>query len=41
VLNVDHVPYIIIVDDQGYEVFRHRGFIDSELLERQVQRAGR
>jgi hypothetical protein len=40
-LGVDHVPYIVIVDDQGYRIFWSRGFIDTDLLERQVQRAAR
>jgi glutaredoxin len=38
-IGVDQVPYIVIVDDQGYRIFWSRGFIDAELLERQVQRA--
>lgn len=41
VLGVDHVPYITIVDEQGQIIFWSRGFIDSELLERQVQRASK
>ncbi len=41
VLGVDHVPYIVIVDEQGYVIFRSRGFIDQELLERQVQRTSK
>lgn len=40
-VGVDHVPYILIIDDQGYKIFWSRGFIDAELLERQVQRAAR
>lgn len=40
-IGVDYVPYIVIVDDQGYEIFWSRGFIDAQLLERQVQRAVR
>jgi hypothetical protein len=38
-VGVDHTPYIIIVDEQGYQIFWARGFIDAESLERQVQRA--
>lgn len=41
VAGVDHLPYVIIVDDQGYKIFWARGFIDAELLERQVERASR
>lgn len=37
-LEVTFTPYILIVDDQGFVVFRHSGYIDSALLERQVQR---
>jgi len=37
-LGVDHVPYLVVVDEAGYEIFWSRGFIDSELLDRQVQR---
>ncbi|HSK46398.1 MAG TPA: hypothetical protein VLA05_00165 [Coriobacteriia bacterium] len=38
-IGVDHLPYIVIVDEQGYEIFWSRGFIDAELLDRQVERA--
>lgn len=38
---VDHVPFIIIVDDQGHKIFWSRGFIDARLLDRQIQRAVR
>lgn len=40
-VGVDHVPYIVIVDNQGYKIFWSRGFIDTELLGRQVYRATR
>lgn len=40
-VGVDHLPYTVIVDDQGYRIFSARGFIDAQLLERQVQRASR
>ncbi len=38
-LEIDHVPTLIVVDEQGYQIFKSRGFIDAELLERQVERA--
>lgn len=38
-LEVDHVPTLIVVDEQGYQIFKSRGYIDAELLERQVERA--
>lgn len=38
-LGVTFAPTIVIVDSQGFVVFRHTGFIDAELLDRQVQRA--
>jgi len=38
-IGVDHLPYVVIVDEQGYEIFYSRGFIDEELLGRQVERA--
>jgi len=38
-LDVAFTPYIVVVDSQGYIIYRHAGFIDAELLERQVQRA--
>ncbi|PKQ16165.1 MAG: hypothetical protein CVT67_06095 [Actinobacteria bacterium HGW-Actinobacteria-7] len=37
-LGVNFSPYVIIVDDQGYIIYRHSGYVDSGLLERQVQR---
>lgn len=38
-LGIAFVPYTVIVDYQGQVVFKHAGFIDSALLERQVARA--
>jgi len=38
-LAVSFTPYVVVVDSQGYVVYRHSGFIDAEMLERQVQRA--
>lgn len=38
-IGVDHLPYVVVVDEQGYEIFYSRGFIDEELLGRQVERA--
>lgn len=40
-LGVRFTPYIVIVDDQGYVVFKSRGPIDSDMLERQVARVSR
>jgi hypothetical protein len=37
-VGVTFTPYILIVDDQGYIIYRHSGYVDSELLERQVLR---
>ncbi len=37
-LGVNFTPYILIVDDQGYIIFRNRGYIDSALLDRQLLR---
>ena len=38
-LGVELTPYIVIVDDQGYIIWQFAGFVDRELLEREVQRA--
>lgn len=38
-VGVDHLPYIVVVDEQGYEIFWSRGFIDADLLDRQAERA--
>ncbi len=37
-VGVTFAPYVVIVDDQGYIIFRHSGYIDSTLLERQILR---
>jgi len=37
-LGVGFTPFVVVTDDQGYIVFKHRGFIDRDLLEAQVQR---
>lgn len=37
-LGVDGTPYVAIVDDQGYLIFHSRGYIDQELLNRQIER---
>jgi len=37
-LKVTVAPYIILTDDQGYVVFRHRGLVDREQLEMQMER---
>jgi hypothetical protein len=38
-LDVAFTPFIVLVDDQGYVIYRHRGLVDQEFLEREVQRA--
>jgi len=38
-LGVAATPFLVVTDDQGYIIFRHRGFIDRDMLEAQVQRA--
>lgn len=38
-LGVSYTPHIVVVDTQGYIVYRQSGFIDADLLDRQVQRA--
>lgn len=40
-VGVNHLPYIIIVDNQGFKIFTVWGFIDEQLLSRQVYRATR
>jgi hypothetical protein len=40
-VGVDQVPYIVIIDDQGYRIFTGRGFLDAKTLGREVQRAVR
>ncbi len=37
-LGVTFTPFILIVDDQGMIIYRHSGFVDSDLIERQVLR---
>jgi len=37
-LGVNFTPFVVITDDQGFVIYKHSGFIDSELLDRQVQR---
>lgn len=38
-LGVGFTPYVIVVDSQGYVIYRHSGYIDAEMLEPQVQLA--
>lgn len=38
-LGVSFMPFMVIVDDQGYVIFKSRGVLDKDLIERQVQRA--
>jgi thioredoxin-related protein len=37
-LGVSATPFIVVTDDQGYIIFKHRGFIDRDTFEAQVQR---
>lgn len=37
-LKVGITPYIIMTDDQGYVVFRHRGLVDRAFLEMHMER---
>lgn len=37
-LGVTTLPYIVMTDDQGYVVFRHRGLVDEEFLEMHMER---
>jgi hypothetical protein len=37
-LDVRFTPYLVIVDDQGYITWRHRGISDDKTLEREVLR---
>lgn len=37
-LKIASTPYMILVDDQGYVIYRFRGFLDPDMLERQFQR---
>ncbi len=38
-VGVKQTPYLMIIDDQGYLIFWNIGYIDSDLLTRQIQRA--
>lgn len=37
-LKVSALPYIVMVDDQGFVVFRHRGLVDEEFLLMHMER---
>ena len=37
-LGIGFTPFVVVTDDQGYIVFKHRGYIDRDMLEAQVQR---
>lgn len=37
-LKVRYAPSIVLVDDQGYVIFKWRGYIDADMLARQVDR---
>ena len=38
-LGVSNTPFIVITDNQGYITWKFRGFVDKDVLERQVLRA--
>jgi hypothetical protein len=40
-IDVAFTPTIVLTDGQGYIVYKHRGLVDEEMLEREVQRAAR
>jgi len=40
-LGVSFTPYIVLTDTQGYTIWKFRGFVDKDFLEREVQRASR
>jgi hypothetical protein len=40
-IHVTFTPFIIITDGQGYIIYKHRGLIDKQFLEREVLRASR
>ena len=40
-LEIDHVPYLLVVDNQGQRIFWTRGPIDAAVLGREVERAVR
>lgn len=37
-LGVNFTPFVVVVDDQGYVIYKWRGYIDAEMLGRQVAR---
>lgn len=39
-IGVDVTPFVIVIDRQGYIIFKWRGVIDRELMARQVERVG-
>jgi hypothetical protein len=40
-IDVTFTPFIVLTDGQGYIIYKHRGLIDKEFLEREVLRASR
>lgn len=38
-LQVDFTPYVVLVDEQGIITWRHRGFVDRQVMERELLRA--
>lgn len=40
-MKVRGTPFTVVVDDQGYRIFSQKGYIDADLLDRQIERAAR
>jgi len=40
-LGASFTPFIVLTDSQGYIIWKFRGFVDKDFLEREVQRASR
>lgn len=40
-LGVSFTPYFVLTDSQGYIIWKFRGLVDKDFLEREVQRAAR
>ena len=40
-LGVSFTPYFVLTDTQGYIIWKYRGLVDKDFLEREVQRASR
>ena len=40
-LGASFTPFIVLTDSQGFIIWKYRGFVDKDFLEREVQRASR